>query len=78
MRDHKRRAPRPFPASLLFLAFVLALVLAMSGCASRPVYPFDPSEPVYPASDWPSDSHNEYGGLISACGELPPLIGDDC
>jgi hypothetical protein len=23
-------------------------------------------------------SHNEHGGYIEACGELPGLVGDDC
>lgn len=23
-------------------------------------------------------SHNAYGGYIPACGQLPPLVGDDC
>lgn len=23
-------------------------------------------------------THNAAGGYINACGELPPLIGDDC
>lgn len=22
--------------------------------------------------------HNKYGGYVDACGELPPLVGDDC
>lgn len=26
----------------------------------------------------PERSHNADGGYIDACGELPPLIGDDC
>ena len=23
-------------------------------------------------------THNKHGGYIPACGELPPLVGDDC
>jgi hypothetical protein len=23
-------------------------------------------------------THNDKGGYIPACGELPPLVGDDC
>lgn len=23
-------------------------------------------------------THNEYGGYIPACGDKPPLLGDDC
>ena len=26
----------------------------------------------------PPPSHNALGGYIDACGELPPLQGDDC
>jgi hypothetical protein len=26
----------------------------------------------------PVRTHNAHGGYIPACGELPPLIGDDC
>jgi hypothetical protein len=26
----------------------------------------------------PTPSHNAYGGYIPACGEMPPLVGDDC
>lgn len=29
--------------------------------------------PVGPAFDY-----NEYGGYVEACGELPPILGDDC
>lgn len=25
-----------------------------------------------------TDRHNEHGGYRPACGELPPLVGDDC
>jgi hypothetical protein len=26
----------------------------------------------------PDSSHNERGGYIDACGDLPGLVGDDC
>jgi hypothetical protein len=33
----------------------------------------------YPTtSSTEAPSHNIYGGYIEACGQLPPLVGDDC
>lgn len=55
-----------------FALFILALMLAMSGCTV-----------TGPAFDW-SDvaghdpDYNAAGGYGDACGDLPPVLGDDC
>ena len=41
---------------------MLAVLAMLGGCAAAPDAP----------------SHNVHGGYIDACGDLPPLIGDDC
>lgn len=33
---------------------------------------------VYGGGQESAASHNEHGGYIDACGELPPQLGDDC
>jgi hypothetical protein len=32
--------------------------------------------PISSSTETPS--HNIFGGYIEACGQLPPLVGDDC
>lgn len=48
------------------LTLYFAMLLLLNSCA------------FYPISDDEQSSHNQYGGYREACGELPPLIGDDC
>ena len=33
---------------------------------------------IWPLLLDPSATHNQFGGYIEACGQLPPLVGDDC
>jgi hypothetical protein len=53
-------------------AFYAALALALlvlSACSA-------PGALTTDGNDWPT--HNEYGGFYDSCGDLPPVIGDDC
>lgn len=51
------------------LLAVVVLALALAGCAGQP---------ADPCSVQPGASHNSCGGYVPACGNLPPLVGDDC
>jgi hypothetical protein len=57
--------------------FYLALLL-LAGCT--PTGPaFDWSDVRDAAGHLPEDQpHNDAGGYIPACGDLPGLVGDDC
>jgi hypothetical protein len=60
------------PAGYFWLSYLalLALLLATcTGCATAPVHPEEFRR---------GETHNASGGYIEACGELPPLVGDDC
>lgn len=48
----------------LAMLVALLIIAALTGCTTVPA----------PASG----SHNAAGGYRDACGELPPLYGDDC
>jgi hypothetical protein len=61
------------PALLFALAATLTLALAvvLSGCAAT-------SSHNAAGGYRDAPSHNSAGGFVEACGELPPLLGDDC
>jgi hypothetical protein len=62
-----RHAIRLFTFS--YVALLLIALASCVGCDGAPVHP----------EEWRADkSHNQYGGYIDACGDLPPLVGDDC
>lgn len=56
-------------------AALLALALALGGCARVIGPPYDACEPY---CDEPEPAHNAAGGYREACGELPGMLGDDC
>jgi hypothetical protein len=63
MSRHERTdARRSAVAGAVFIVLLIALSVLGSGCATSGQTP----------------SHNQYGGYIEACGDLPPLVGDDC
>jgi len=90
----RKGGPKGIPVSVLTRLLIrLAPVVVLAGCmVTQPEYPpvlvvpapmeqLEPgSGPVEPAA-WraaQAESHNRFGGYIPACGQLPPLVGDDC
>lgn len=57
----------------VFALFILIAMLAMSGCTTVPGPAFDWRD--VPGHD---PDYNAAGGYSDACGELPPILGDDC
>ncbi len=51
-----------------FIVMVLGMTLAMSSCMHMQ------NETWQRAGQW----HNQQGGYIEACDELPGMLGDDC
>lgn len=64
---------KPHPLTVLrwaAVAFACAALALLLGCAHTP----QPS----PCTVTAGQSHNSCGGYVPACGNLPPLVGDDC
>jgi hypothetical protein len=62
---------------LTWFNFVAVSVMLMGCCTT--MQDEQAAEPIHPADHrQATGAYNQYGGWREACGELPPLVGDDC
>lgn len=58
-----------------YVLMIVTMTISISSCMHVQDITHDSAVPF---EGPPLNSHNEHGGYRDACGELPPLVGDDC